>query len=33
MERPASVPALTDALREVGYLADRGLATTLHVAL
>src|SRR3954451_1985000 len=33
MERPTSVPALTDALREVGYLADRGLATTLHVAL
>ena len=33
MERPASVPALTDALRGVGYLADRGLATTLHVAL
>jgi MoxR-like ATPase len=33
MERPSSVPALTDALREVGYLADRGLATTLHVAL
>jgi MoxR-like ATPase len=24
---------LTDALRQVGYLADRGLATTLHVAL
>jgi len=33
MERRASVPALTDALRGVGYLADRGLATTLHVAL
>jgi MoxR-like ATPase len=33
MERPASVPALTDALRGVGYLADRGLVTTLHVAL
>ena len=31
--RPESVPALTEALREVGYLADRGLATTLHVAL
>jgi MoxR-like ATPase len=33
MSRPGSVPALTDALREVGYLADRGLATTVHVAL
>jgi MoxR-like ATPase len=33
MERPESVAALTEALREVGYLADRGLATTLHVAL
>jgi MoxR-like ATPase len=33
MTRPESVPALTDALREVGYLADRGLATTVHVAL
>jgi MoxR-like ATPase len=31
--RPESVPALTDALRDVGYLADRGLATTVHVAL
>jgi MoxR-like ATPase len=31
--RPDSVPELTEALREVGYLADRGLATTLHVAL
>jgi MoxR-like ATPase len=31
--RPSSVPELTDALREVGYLADRGLATTVHVAL
>jgi len=30
---PESVPELTDALRGVGYLADRGLATTLHVAL
>jgi MoxR-like ATPase len=30
---PESVPALTEALREVGYLADRGLATTVHVAL
>jgi MoxR-like ATPase len=33
MERPESVAALTEALRGVGYLADRGLATTLHVAL
>jgi MoxR-like ATPase len=33
MDRPESVAALTEALREVGYLADRGLATTLHVAL
>jgi MoxR-like ATPase len=33
MTRPESVPELTEALREVGYLADRGLATTLHVAL
>ena len=33
MTRPGSVPALTDALRDVGYLADRGLATTVHVAL
>jgi MoxR-like ATPase len=33
MTRPESVPALTDALGEVGYLADRGLATTVHVAL
>ena len=33
MTRPESVPALTDALRDVGYLADRGLATTVHVAL
>jgi len=31
--RPESVPELTEALRKVGYLADRGLATTLHVAL
>jgi MoxR-like ATPase len=30
---PDSVPALTEALRGVGYLADRGLATTVHVAL
>jgi MoxR-like ATPase len=33
MTRPESVPALTDALRDVGYLADRGLATTVHVGL
>jgi len=33
MTRPESVPALTAALRDVGYLADRGLATTVHVAL
>jgi MoxR-like ATPase len=33
MKRPDSVPALTEALRDVGYLADRGLATTVHVAL
>ncbi|HEX5090212.1 MAG TPA: MoxR family ATPase [Nocardioides sp.] len=33
MDRPESVAALTEALRGVGYLADRGLATTLHVAL
>jgi len=30
---PESVAALTEALRGVGYIADRGLATTLHVAL
>jgi MoxR-like ATPase len=33
MARPESVAELTEALRGVGYLADRGLATTLHVAL
>jgi MoxR-like ATPase len=33
MGRPESVTELTEALRGVGYLADRGLATTLHVAL
>jgi MoxR-like ATPase len=33
MTRPESVPDLTAALRDVGYLADRGLATTVHVAL
>jgi MoxR-like ATPase len=27
------VPALSAALQDVGYLADRGLATTVHVAL
>ena len=29
MTRPESVPALTEALRDVGYLADRGLATAV----
>jgi MoxR-like ATPase len=33
VKAPDSVPALTEALRGVGYLADRGLATTVHVAL
>ena len=33
MTRPESVPALSDALQDVGYLADRGLTTTVHVAL
>ncbi len=33
MTRPESVAELTEALRGVDYLADRGLATTLHVAL
>jgi MoxR-like ATPase len=33
VQPPASVAELTDSLRGVGYLADRGLATTLHVAL
>ena len=33
MTRPESVPALSAALQDVGYLADRGLATTVHVAL
>jgi MoxR-like ATPase len=28
-----SVPALTETLRRGGYLADRGLATAVHVAL
>ena len=30
---PSSVPDLTDALTGVGYLADRGLATSLYVGL
>jgi MoxR-like ATPase len=30
---PSSVPDLTDALAGVGYLADRGLATSLYVGL
>jgi MoxR-like ATPase len=30
---PQSIEALTDALAERAYLADRGLATVLHVAL
>jgi MoxR-like ATPase len=33
VEPPASVAELTDVLRAGGYLADRGLATTLFVAL
>jgi MoxR-like ATPase len=33
MERPESVGALTEVLRSGGYLADRGLATSLFVAL
>src|SRR5262245_40710490 len=33
MDRPESVPALTQLLRDGGYLADRGLATALFVAL
>jgi MoxR-like ATPase len=33
MERPESVGGLTEILREGGYLADRGLATALFVAL
>jgi MoxR-like ATPase len=32
-ELPGSVAELTETLREGGYLADRGLATTLFVAL
>jgi len=33
MERPESVGRLTEILRQGGYLADRGLATTLFVSL
>ena len=33
MDRPASVGELTAILRQGGYLADRGLATVLYVAL
>ncbi len=33
MERPGSVNDLTGALREGGYIADRGLATALFVAI
>lgn len=33
MDYPASVSELTESLRSGGYLADRGLATTLLVAL
>ena len=33
MEYPSSVSELTDGLRQGGYLADRGLATTLLVSL
>ena len=33
MDRPQSVGELTETLREGGYLADRGLATALYVAL
>jgi MoxR-like ATPase len=33
MDRPASVGELTAILRQGGYLADRGLATALYVAL
>jgi MoxR-like ATPase len=33
MEHPANVGELTDTLRQGGYLADRGLATALFVAL
>jgi MoxR-like ATPase len=33
MTYPSSVAALTETLRDVNYLADRGLATALHVSL
>jgi MoxR-like ATPase len=33
VDRPTSVGALTDLLSASGYLADRGLATALHIAL
>jgi len=33
MERPETVGELTEILRHGGYLADRGLATALFVAL
>ena len=33
MENPGTVAELTDALRQGGYLADRGLATALFVGL
>ena len=33
MDRPQSVAELTETLRDGGYLADRGLATALFVAL
>jgi MoxR-like ATPase len=33
MDAPQSVGQLTDALRDGGYLADRGLATALFIAL
>jgi MoxR-like ATPase len=33
MQGPESVAALTETLREGGYLAERGLATAVHVAL
>jgi MoxR-like ATPase len=33
MTYPSSVAALTQTLRDVNYLADRGLATALHVSL
>jgi MoxR-like ATPase len=33
VDRPDSVGALTEALRQGGYLADRGLATALFVSL